>query len=370
MTCAHTYTLSRCVDMTRPSCRVCAPPTQGILSAVQFLHANGFIHRDIKGDNIMLRAGASGPEPVLIDFSLAKLFRPERLYRRSPSVVSRAVRAEAGGDTHTPSMGTPTYKAPEVAADRPYGLPSDLYSVGVVLLELLRGRALEATKDGAAQQLVAEEAEALPDQPYANLVRGLLAPDPEKRLTAREALESGLFAKFGLDGDRSETCRTVDVAAALPLEDGDDDDDDGRHDENHSCNSVPPSSSRARMKKNGVSPHLLRRCRLIRKISGELDGTHPLTVHAALAYSFQLGQLEDVDDLKESQALVDCVVLAHKFFEAELWSTRDLKRHKVGCFKDCGWDAETYRDNEATIFNMMDFCLLPRRIYEWADKLK
>merc|ERR1740133_585052 len=74
--------------------------------------------------------------------------------------------------THTPSIGTPTYRAPEVVEEEPYGLPSDLWSVGVVLLELLQGKCIESFKDKGALEFISQQLEILPKgQPFPSLIR-------------------------------------------------------------------------------------------------------------------------------------------------------------------------------------------------------
>ena len=90
----------------------------GILSAVSYFHLNDIIHRDIKGDNIMLDYDKSTREfiPILIDFSLAKVIQPHMLTHGSEQgakLISENIENET---THTPTVGTPTYKAPEVVA--------------------------------------------------------------------------------------------------------------------------------------------------------------------------------------------------------------------------------------------------------------
>jgi hypothetical protein len=54
----------------------------------------------------------------------------------------------------------------------------------------------------------------LPDQPLPNLVRGLLAVDPEARLSARQALDSPVFVKFGF---AVPPVTIIDIDGALPL---------------------------------------------------------------------------------------------------------------------------------------------------------
>jgi serine/threonine protein kinase len=355
----------------------------GILSAVAFLHCNGIIHRDIKGENIMMEyddsSGDGDPFPILIDFSLAKIIEPQVFMQNnsqstaiisngSSNVPKKGLSSDKKNmgvgmgmsvlcreDTHTPSVGTPTYKAPEVVAEQPYHLPSDMYSVGVVLLELLRGKTLEAMKDKGGAKLVAELIDQLPDQPFANLIKGLLEVDPKKRLTASEALQNPVFKKFGIETKDELTFKRIDIKKALPF---DDDNDDDKEEENNPSN----CNKKGLHQKSLDNKVPIKRLKLIRRIIHELESENPMTIQAAITFAQQLSQLEDCDDLNESQALCDCVVLAHKFFEAEIWSLQQIEQLDRGIFKEFEWSAETYVDNEETLFLLMDFCLYPREI--------
>jgi hypothetical protein len=74
-----------------------------------------------------------------------------------------------------------------------------------------------------------------------------------------------------------------------------------------------------------------------------------------------MSELCDVDDIREPQGLMDCVVLAHKFFERHLTDLTELSV-EYSMFEN--WDLDEYIDNEGTLFMMMDFCLYPRQYLE------
>ena len=320
----------------------------GILNAVAFLHENGIIHRDIKGDNVMLDIDNDTGDffPVLIDFSLAKIIEPRVYFKGSHGDAIRNIEKQISSpheSTHTPECGTHTYMAPEVVSKQPYNLSSDMYSVGVVLLEILLGKTIESTKT------ITEVLKKIPNQPFANLIRGLLEINPVKRLSVRDALQSEVFVKFGFSIQIEVKKCPINIKEALPF-------DDEEENDSSSCNRNKSSHG---VLKNKV---LLKRLKLIRRITHELGSENPYTIQAAFMYSQQLSQIENCDDLKESQALCDCVVLAHKFFEKDIWCLREIENIKSGIFCDFEWSASTYVDTEATLLMLLDFCLYPREV--------
>ncbi len=321
----------------------------GLLSAVAFLHDNHIIHRDIKSDNVMITMPDDVDEtmivPVLIDFSLAKF-------------ISGSNAILPPGATHTGSIGTPTYTAPEVVARENYGLPSDLWSVGVVLLETLIGE-LSVDRDKAAARLIEEKKESLADSPFATLVRGLLEKDVDKRLTAREALALPVFEKFCLT---IPPVRIIDIDSAFSPDDDADDDGNNTWKSNIPANALKPINGNKRMKMSSKHQKVSPREKLIRKLCNELECKNPKTEIAAAVFAKKMEQLDDeMDDIKNSQTLLDCVVLACRFYEEELISLQELEDDDGGYFTSFKYfDIETYRDNETAIFSIMDYSLYLR----------
>ncbi|MBI1914028.1 MAG: protein kinase [Planctomycetes bacterium] len=97
--------------------------TRKLALATQVMHDKGVVHRDLKPSNVILR---SDGEPILMDFGLARSFT-----------------AQGRGITRTGALvGTPAYMAPEqvLGETRKIGPPTDIYSLGVILFELLTGQ--------------------------------------------------------------------------------------------------------------------------------------------------------------------------------------------------------------------------------------
>ena len=105
--------------------------SEQIASALAEAHAAGIVHRDIKPDNVMLRRDGV---VKLLDFGLAKLTQEEG---DGPAESMRAqVKTSAGV-----VMGTIRYMSPEQTRGLPLDARSDIWSLGVVLYEMVCGRA-------------------------------------------------------------------------------------------------------------------------------------------------------------------------------------------------------------------------------------
>jgi len=99
-----------------------------VCHAVQHAHQKGIIHRDIKPTNVMVTRVDGEPLPKVIDFGIAKATQ-QRLTEKTLYTSYRQL------------IGTPQYMSPEQAAmgDRDVDTRSDIYSLGVLLYELLVG---------------------------------------------------------------------------------------------------------------------------------------------------------------------------------------------------------------------------------------
>jgi serine/threonine protein kinase/tetratricopeptide (TPR) repeat protein len=105
-----------------------------VASALEEAHAAGIVHRDIKPDNIMIRR--NGFVKVL-DFGLAKL--TEDITDRSPSDGEASTRVLVQTDAGV-VMGTSHYMSPEQARGKPMDARTDIWSLGVVMYEMVAGR--------------------------------------------------------------------------------------------------------------------------------------------------------------------------------------------------------------------------------------
>jgi serine/threonine protein kinase len=146
-----------------------------VARALEAAHAAGIVHRDIKPENIMLRP--DGYVKVL-DFGLAKLTEPEAGDSNVPTDVSGR-----GLDFETQAgivLGTVNYMSPEQARGQTVDGRSDLFSLGVVLYELIAGRRPFAGKTWNHTLLAIMDAE---PQPVGRLAKG--APSALQQIISR-----------------------------------------------------------------------------------------------------------------------------------------------------------------------------------------
>lgn len=152
-----------------------------VLQAVGYAHQNLLVHRDLKPENILV--DASG-EPKLIDFGIAKQLAAEEGASASTRLSQRFM--------------TPRYASPEQVRGERISVASDVYSLGVVLYELLVGQGpyrLEALLPHQISQAVLEQIPLRPSE----ALRGL-DPDAARQVaTCRDTTPAQLVR--GLIGD-------------------------------------------------------------------------------------------------------------------------------------------------------------------------
>jgi serine/threonine protein kinase len=166
----------------------------GIADALAYVHSLGTIHRDIKPANILLVSVRPGEpvRPKLTDFGIARIVGGTRL-------------------TATGTMvGTAAYLSPEQAKGELMGPASDIYSLGLVLLESVKG--MVEYPGSAVESAVARlprAPEIPPDLPqeWADLIRAMTALDPLERPTAADvevALRPALVSPDSVPGQLVE----------------------------------------------------------------------------------------------------------------------------------------------------------------------
>ena len=158
-----------------------------LTDALAEAHSHGIIHRDIKSSNIVMTERG---QPKILDFGLAKLVEPAGGRRRSEDVGGMTELTQAGVP-----FGTASYMSPEQARGDRADHRSDIYSLGVVMYEMVagklpfRGKTSIDVMHGVIHDAPPPLPESVPAR-FAKIIERAIAKRPEDRFqTAAEMLE-------------------------------------------------------------------------------------------------------------------------------------------------------------------------------------
>ncbi|MBR0553322.1 protein kinase domain-containing protein [Stakelama marina] len=185
-----------------------------LADALAYAHRQGIVHRDIKPSNILMCEG--GRTAKLLDFGIARIADGDDMHD-----ADQACRTQVGQ-----VVGTPRYMSPEQALGLPVDQRSDLFSLGVVLYELLTGKtAFDATGVGTLAIQIAQQQPAPIERTVRDCPKGvryivdkLLAKKPEERYADGDALGDAIGREIeALTGEDGERRRGLALRFKLPL---------------------------------------------------------------------------------------------------------------------------------------------------------
>ena len=166
--------------------------TAQIVAALSAAHAAGIVHRDLKPDNVMLVERKGDPDFVkVLDFGIAKLSAEDTAGQPALTQIGSV-------------FGTPEYMSPEQAKGEPVDARADLYTVGLLLYEMLTGQT-PFQHDDMIAVLTAQMTQPPPPLPadvdpnLSALVMTQLAKEPAERIQTADELLQRLQQMLGYD---------------------------------------------------------------------------------------------------------------------------------------------------------------------------
>jgi serine/threonine-protein kinase len=181
-----------------------------LLLGLQHAHASGLVHRDLKPDNILVETTKDGSEvPRIVDFGIAVCNAKDDAIANSRLTDANTV------------IGTPAYMSPEQAMAKDLDARTDLFSLGVIMYEMLAGMtpfdgsgvdvALASSSRDAPS--IAERAGIIVDPLLEAFVRRLMARKLANRFqSARDAL----IMLDRIESDRIDAARALSTPSASP----------------------------------------------------------------------------------------------------------------------------------------------------------
>jgi calcium/calmodulin-dependent protein kinase I len=153
-----------------------------ILKGVEYLHDHEIVHRDLKPENLLFSDKTQNSNLMITDFGLSKILRNHN-------------------DILMTACGTPGYVAPEVLKQTGHGKPVDIWSVGVIMYTLLCGYTPFWGEDQQSLfDSILKGVYDFEDDYWSNisdyakdLIDKMLTYDPNRRITANEALKHPWF---------------------------------------------------------------------------------------------------------------------------------------------------------------------------------
>lgn len=168
---------------------------RGILRGVQYLHANGIVHRDLSSNNILCPSLTC---PKISDFGLSAFYKTQNRVADDDDINETRARMLKS------ACGTTVFMAPEVLAHKPYGYQVDLWSAGVILFYLLAGELpfegstltsiVQKVRKGNVKKCAQSSFWCNASDNVKDLLFQLLKMDPSERIDASQALMHPWFS--------------------------------------------------------------------------------------------------------------------------------------------------------------------------------
>ena len=164
-----------------------------IVSAVDYVHKNNLIHRDLKPSNIFFAADGT---VCVGDFGLVTTIEHNKEDKQQLRLVAST--GTDGQRQHTACVGTELYMSPEQLQGHAYDAKVDMFSLGLILLELFHPF---DTQNERARVLTGARNQVLPtrfiDEQETKLIKQLLSANPQQRPTSGSLLEHPQLQEAG-----------------------------------------------------------------------------------------------------------------------------------------------------------------------------